>query len=89
MTPAEVGLLVRRVLFDEWRQLVVSGYLTEDGLLAVRTRLDETPHEFVEGPDKELLRLLVDEAVARSRGIDLADMPGRWPTPDSPEGLTD
>ena len=88
MTPAEVGLLMRRVLFDEWAQLVVSGFVTEDGLLAIRTRLDETSREFEPGPDLELLRIRVDEAVARMRDIDPADMPGSpLVVPDTPEGL--
>jgi hypothetical protein len=87
MTPAEAGWFARVALFHEWRQLVASGFLTEDGLMAVRTRLDETSHEFEPGPDWELLRLLVDEAVARHRGIPVEHMPGRAPFPDSHEGL--
>jgi len=87
MTPAEVGWFVRVALFHEWKQLVTSGYLTEDGLLAVRTRLDETSREFEPGPDLELLRLEVDDAIARHRGIDPMLMPGRAPFPDSLEGF--
>jgi hypothetical protein len=64
-SPAYAGWFVRAALFQQWRQLVGAGFLTEDGLLAVRTRLDEASHEFEPGPDLELLRLIVDEAIAR------------------------
>jgi hypothetical protein len=89
MTPAEAGWFARVALFQEWHQLIAAGYLTEDGLLAVRTRLDPTSNEFTEGPDLELLRLLVDEAIARARGIPVEEMPGRAPLPDTLEGWDD
>jgi hypothetical protein len=88
-TAAEAGWYAQFALFHEWRQLIAAGFLTPDGLLAVRARLDVTSQEFEPGPDLDLLRLLVDEAVARSRGIDPDDMPGAVVVPDSPEGLVD
>jgi hypothetical protein len=87
MTPAEAGWLARVALLHEWKQLIVAGYLTEPGLLAIRTRLDPISHEFEPGADLELLRLLVDEAIARGRGIDVSLMPGRSPVPDTIEEL--
>lgn len=86
-TPEEAGRLVREILFDEWKQLIVAGYLTDEGLLAVRARLDETSNEFEPGPDKEALYLRAADALARRRGIDPADMPGAPAAPDDLSGL--
>ncbi|MFD3399437.1 hypothetical protein ACFWUU_02095 [Kribbella sp. NPDC058693] len=88
-TPEAAGLLARRVLFHEWRQQVAAGLLTENGLLELRGRLDETNPEFEPGPDKESLYLLVADAIARRRGIDPADMPGAPVAPDDVSGLED
>ena len=85
-TPEVAGRLIRRVLFDEWRQLIVAGLLTEQGLLEVRGRLDETSNEFEPGPDREELYLLASDAVARMRGIDPSDMPG---APEAPDDLSE
>jgi len=89
MTPREAGWFARVALFHEWRQLAVAGYLSEEGLMAVRTRLDETSNEFEPGPDLELLQLIIDDAIARHRGIPVEHMPGRAPLPDTLEGLDD
>jgi hypothetical protein len=88
-TSEVAGRLARRVLFEEWTQLVVSGYLTEEGLLAVRTRLDPVHREFEPGPDLELLRLRVDGAIARARGIEREDMPGALQIPDDVSEIAD
>jgi hypothetical protein len=82
---AAVGRLVRSALFAEWRQLVAAGYLTDDGLLAVRARLAGEDHEFEPGaPDREALFLAVSDAYARRRGIDPSLMPGVPLVPDFP-----
>src|SRR5262245_52416747 len=88
-TPEVAGRLVRGVLFDEWRQLIVAGYLTDEGLLAVRARLDETEQEFEPGPDREALYLLASDAYARLRGIEPEDMPGAAVAPDDPAELAE
>jgi len=86
-TPEVAGRLIRRVLFDEWRQLIVAGYLTDEGLLAVRARLDETNNEFEPGTDKESLYLLASDTYARRRGAEPEDMPGAPVSPDDLSGL--
>jgi hypothetical protein len=88
-TSEVAGRLARRVLFEEWTQQVVSGFITEPGLLALRTRLDPVHREFEPGPDLELLRLRVDGAIARARGIEREDMPGALQIPDDVSEIAD
>ena len=64
----------RRILFDEWRSLVAAGYITEQGLLAVRSRLLHGA-EFERGSERGLLLAEVNEAYAAMHGIDPADVP--------------
>jgi hypothetical protein len=77
----------RAILFDEWRQLAAAGYLTEQGLLAIRTRL--MSNEFKPTPDRDLLLMEVNAAYAAKVGIDVATVPAP-PTltvPDDPSQL--
>lgn len=76
--------LVKLVLFHEWRQLIAAGYLTDDGLLAVRGRVADGPGEFLPGPELDAMFLCVSDAIARRLGLDPAYMPGVPLVPDFP-----
>ena len=81
-TPEVAGSVQRLVAFDIFRGQIANGHLTKEGLLTVRARLDSG--EFEPGPDRELLQLEVDDAVAAAYGVSPDDLPGRTPVEDYP-----
>jgi hypothetical protein len=74
ITEAEFFAAIQRVLLDEWHQLVAAGYLTEQGLLAVRSRLIHGG-EFTRDANRHLLLLQVRDAYAAAKGIEPDDIP--------------
>jgi hypothetical protein len=70
----EFGRTIQRVLFDEWLRQMAAGYLTEAGLLNIRTRLLFTS-EFTPGTDRDLMLLHVNEAYAAMHGTDPSAVP--------------
>jgi hypothetical protein len=88
ITEAEFTRGVDRVLLDEWAQLVAAGYLTEQGMLAVRARLIHGG-EFQPSAGRDQLVLQIREAYAASRDIDVDAVPleDRLAAPDDPSCL--
>jgi hypothetical protein len=74
ITEAEFFAAIQRVLLDEWHQLVAAGFLTEQGLLAVRSRLIHGG-EFTRDANRHLLLLQVRDAYAAAKGIDPEQVP--------------
>jgi len=82
VTPAEYGRMVHSMLLREWRELAAYDYLTREGLLAIRGRVDATNNEFPNDPETELTRLIISDAIAHIRGISPEDMPAAIVVPD-------
>ena len=81
-TPEVAGRVQRLVAFDIFRGQITEGHLTRAGLLAVRARLDSG--EYDPGPDRELLQLDLDDAIAAEWGVPVSELPGRAPVEDYP-----
>ena len=87
-TPQNARRIAQSALIAEWHAQV-HGVLTGAGLVRLRARLRAPESiEFELGPGVEHLLLLVDEALAKMRGIGPAELPGSpLAMPDTPEGL--
>jgi hypothetical protein len=79
---------VDRILIGEWAQLVAAGYLSEQGMLAVRARLIHGG-EFQPSAGRDQLVLQIRERYAASRGIDVDAVPleDRLAAPDDASQL--
>jgi hypothetical protein len=84
-TPEIAGRVQRAVAFDIFRWQLDEKLLNGDGLRAVRALLDS--REYAPGPDLDLLKLDVDQALAEALGIEPDLLPGRAPLPDDPGEL--
>ena len=81
--------LTKAILFREWRQLIDAGYLTEDGMWAVRARVAGETNEFVNDTDRKAMFLYVSDRLADRLGLEWSDMPGAPICPDTPEFIND
>ena len=76
------------VLLTEWRKQLDAGYLTWEGLLAVRRRLMIAGEFAADMPMLLLLRADIDKAVAAKIGCEPGEVPGSiLAVPDSPEEI--
>jgi hypothetical protein len=69
--------LQRFLVFSAWLELLAAGGLTTAGLRHVRAALDSD--QFSPGPEVELMKLIIDEALAEALGVRSEHLPGRSP----------
>jgi hypothetical protein len=66
----------QRIVFQTWYQQIRCGYLTEAGLLNIRSRLLYGGEFDRRDPACDALLVVVGDAIAKGRGVDPAILPG-------------
>jgi len=66
----------QRIVFQVWYDQIRCGYLTEAGLLNIRSRLLFGGEFDRRDPVCDAMLIVVGDAIGQARGVDPADLPG-------------